>query len=78
MSDYKHLTLEERFAIAGLREGGQALRAIAVALGRSPSTNSRELARNSNVDGTYKPETAEARYLARRQRGFLLDQLLKL
>jgi IS30 family transposase len=44
-------------------------------LGRSPSTIKRELERNSNADGRYRPETAEARYLARRAKGLVLDGL---
>jgi len=75
MSDYVHLSLDERFAIARLRECGRSKRSIARELGRSPSTIKRELERNSNADGRYRPETAEARYLARRAKSPLLDRL---
>jgi IS30 family transposase len=44
---YRQLDLEERCAIARLREAGQSLRQIAAALDRAPSSISRELKRNS-------------------------------
>jgi IS30 family transposase len=75
MSGYCHLSLDERFAIARLHEAGRSRRSIAEELGRSPSTIKRELARNSNADGRYRPRTAEARYLARRAKVFVLDRL---
>jgi IS30 family transposase len=75
MSGYCHLSLDERFAIARLHEIGISRRSIARELGRSPSTIKRELMRNSNADGRYRPETVEARYLARRTKGLLLDRL---
>ncbi len=78
MSAYEHLSLEERFAIARLHEAGRSKRAIARFLGRAPSTIGREIARNSNADDTYRPETAERRYLARRRHGLLLDRLPEL
>ena len=43
---------EERVALAGMLLQGMTPRAIALALKRSPSTISRELARNSSA-GTY-------------------------
>ena len=42
---------------------------------RSASTIKRELDRNSNADGRYRPRTAEARYLAGRAKGQVLDRL---
>ena len=75
MSEYVHLSLDERFAIARLCECGRSKRSIARELGRSPSTIKRELERNSNADDGYRPETAEARYLARRAKSLLLDRL---
>lgn len=78
MSGYVHLSLDERFAIAQLHEAGRSRRSIARALGRAPSTIKRELERNSNADGRYRPQTAEARYLARRAKGLMLDRLADL
>jgi len=75
MSEYGHLSLDERFAIARLHEAGRSRRSIASELGRSASTIKRELERNSNADGRYRPRTAEARYLARRAKGHVLDRL---
>jgi transposase, IS30 family len=55
----RYLDREERYEIARLREAGLSLRAIAAQLGRSPSTISRELARNSGPRaGAYQPERA--------------------
>lgn len=45
---YKQLSLEERDRITELKAWGFSLRAIAEALGRSPSTISREVGRNSS------------------------------
>src|SRR5665647_1909384 len=39
----RYLSLEERLQIADLRLGGAGVRAIAVGIGRSPATVSREL-----------------------------------
>ena len=78
MSGYGHLSLDERYAIARLLAEEQSLGEIAERLGRSKSTISRELSRNRNADRAYKPATAERRYLARRQRGGLLDRLAPL
>ncbi len=46
---------------------------IAAALDRHPGTIYRELGRNSNGDGSYRPVSAEGRYLARRQRQRVID-----
>jgi IS30 family transposase len=78
MSGYGHLSLGEREQLCELRAQGLSVRAMAAALGRSPSTISRERARNSNADGSYRPLSAERRYLARRQRPALLDRLAEL
>ena len=78
MSGYGHLSLDERHAIARLREAGQSLGAIARALERSKSTIGRELRRNANADGSYRPATAERRYLARRAKESVLDCLADL
>lgn len=44
---YRHLSLNERDRITEMKSDGMSLRAIARELGRSPSTLSRELKRNS-------------------------------
>ncbi|MGH8271594.1 MAG: transposase, partial [Gammaproteobacteria bacterium] len=67
---YQHLTLSERIDLYRLHEQGLSLRAIAVRLGRSPATLSRELRRNSRATktwtGGYRPERAQ--HLAERRR----------
>ncbi|WP_438265502.1 helix-turn-helix domain-containing protein, partial [Curtobacterium flaccumfaciens] len=55
----RYLSQEERLQIADLRLAGEGVRAIAKALGRAPSTISRELTRNSATGRTYRPYSAE-------------------
>jgi len=56
----RYLDREERYELARLREAGLSMRQIAVRTGRSPSTISRELARNADPrTGQYQPERAE-------------------
>jgi transposase, IS30 family len=56
----RYLDREERYELARLRESGLSMRQAAGRLGRSPSTVSRELARNADPrTGTYQPERAE-------------------
>jgi transposase, IS30 family len=56
----RYLDREERYEIARLREAGLGVRAVAARLGRSPSTISRELARNACPrTGAYIPERAD-------------------
>lgn len=50
---YHHLSLEERAAIAPMRMLGWSIRQIAHALGRAPSTVSREVRRNTDPWGGY-------------------------
>lgn len=64
MSCYTHLAQEERYQIYALMRAGHAQTDIAALLGRSPSTVSRELARNRGSRG-YRPRQAQARALAR-------------
>lgn len=67
---YTHLTLSERIEFYRLHKAGHSLRAIAHALGRSASTLSRELRRNSQPtrawSNGYQPERAQ--HLAERRR----------
>ena len=58
MRNYHQLTSEERYALSTLRKQGYTVRGIARALGRAPSTISREIRRNSRTDGGYRPSTA--------------------
>ena len=55
---YTHLRIEDRVTLMLMRQSGHSLRAIASALGRSPSTLSRELRRNRQHD-CYRCSTAE-------------------
>jgi transposase, IS30 family len=55
----RYLDREERYELARLREAGLGVRQVAARLGRSPSTISRELARNADPrTGAYQPERA--------------------
>ena len=74
MSEYDHLKSEERDRIAELKASGLGVNAIARDLGRDKSTISRELKRNSQDSGAYRPDYADGSYLYRRQRHLRLDQ----
>ncbi|MCW6172799.1 helix-turn-helix domain-containing protein, partial [Lactiplantibacillus plantarum] len=52
---YKHLTIKEREILMFLRAKGLSIRAVALRLGRNPSTISRELKRCA---GNYSPSKA--------------------
>ena len=62
------LSFTEREEIAVGRAAGQSLRVIAARLGRSPSTISRELARNADPRGGYRASSAHARAYDRASR----------
>src|SRR3954470_1482953 len=66
----RYLSEPERIVIADRLTCGESIRAIARELGRAPSTISREIARNSDPDGRYRPHHAEhaARSRTRRPR----------
>ena len=68
MKLYRQLTSEERYALSTLRKQGYGVRGIARALGRAPSTISREVSRNSRKDGGYRAFTADQRARACRSR----------
>lgn len=69
-----HLNIYERTVISQLHASGMSARAIAEAIGRSPSTVSRELKRNSYRTGKnyqltrYIPSTAQRSYEQRKAR----------
>lgn len=65
----RFLSLAERLTIADRHREGATVRAIAAELGRSPSTVSRELARNRHPSTQdYRPHAAQARAEERRAR----------
>ena len=78
MKAYGHLTYEERDRIALLRSAGLSPAEIGREIGRPGCTVGRELERNCNCDGAYRPVSAEGRYLARRHRHRILDDNLEL
>lgn len=51
MSSYQHFTMDERKALHAMIRAGQGVRQMADALGRSPSSVSREIRRNSSKKG---------------------------
>jgi IS30 family transposase len=68
-SSGRYLGQEERLRIADLRVGGAGVRAIARDLGRSASTISRELRRNSHpTTRSYRPYAAQKRCVIRAAR----------
>jgi IS30 family transposase len=64
----RFLSPAERMVIADRWREGMSQAAIAAMLGRSRSTICRELARNADSDGGYRPYAAQARAEARRPR----------
>jgi IS30 family transposase len=67
----RFLTVVERELIADLRRGGASIRAVAAALGRPPSTVSRELDRNrdpADPTASYQPHAAQRRAATQRAR----------
>jgi IS30 family transposase len=74
MGSYRHLSREDREQIAVLRAAGHSNAGIAVALGRAPSTISREVRRNALDSGRYAAQVADGAYLLRRQRFALLER----
>jgi transposase, IS30 family len=62
------LTLTQREEIALGRARGESIRSIATAIGRAPSTVSRELRRNTDAQGRYRATTAHALAYARASR----------
>lgn len=65
----RFLSDDERIVIADGMRAGRSRRAIAAELGRSPSTISREVARNRDpMTGEYRPWTAQQKAAARRCR----------
>ena len=64
----RYLSLQDRERIFDLYKAGHSIRGIARALGRAPSTISRELRRNPTVEGAYGPLAAQRAAAARRKR----------
>ena len=65
---YSQLTLQQRYHISAFRKIGYSQKEMAEELGVSPSTISRELKRNRNLDGHYDPEYAASEARLRQQR----------
>jgi transposase, IS30 family len=64
----RYLSDKERFVIADGLRADRSKRSIAAELGRSVSTVCREIERNSEASGEYRPHAAQQRMLARRPR----------
>jgi IS30 family transposase len=63
--NYTHLRLDERYQISALIGAERSIKFIANALGRSPSTISREIRRNKSVRG-YRVNHADNKAQGRR------------
>ena len=68
MKPYTHFTLKERICLEEMRAKGMKISEIAIKLGRSKSTISRELQRNSNKQGLYNSWGAWSKYCKRRKK----------
>src|SRR6195952_5575703 len=64
----RYLSEEERILIGDLLAAGHTQRSVAAELGRSPSTISREIRRNTSSAGNYRPFGAHRKALSRRPR----------
>lgn len=64
----RYLSEDERILISDLRSTRATVRVIAAELGRSPSTISRELRRNADPGGRYRPSAAHRSAVQRRTR----------
>ena len=64
----RYLSQDERITIADLRQAGMSIRAIAMQMGRAPSTVSRELRRLPPDGGRYRPFQAHRHATNRRAR----------
>ena len=71
---YRQLAIEERCEIARLCAEGSSIREVARRVGRSASTVSRELRRNSSPRGGYRPSVAHGRAWGRRWSGARLER----
>ena len=73
---YSHLSLEEREEIAIGLENGMKQGEIALTIGRSPSTISRELQKkpNSAYNRSWIPEAVETIIVALFDKGFILNE----
>lgn len=74
MIKYKQLNYDERVKLAELKQSGLSICQIALRLGRSKSTISRELLRNESSSGGYWPDNAQQKSRERRYRGCVLDR----
>jgi IS30 family transposase len=76
----RYLSEQERIRIADLLAAKTTVRGIAEQLGRAPSTISREICRNSDPDGRYRPHHAEhaarRRACKPRKRRIAVDEVL--
>ena len=66
--DPRFLNVQERELIRDLQAAGSSIRAIALTLGRAPSSISRELRRNTDAVMSYLPHGAHRKAAARRAR----------
>ena len=71
---YTQLTFEERCEVARLLAAGTSQRKIATALGRAPSTITREVNRNGSQTAGYEPRYADDQAWARCWRGSKLER----
>lgn len=68
MSHYQHLSINEREKILILHTAQKSIRSIATEIGRSASTVSREIKRNSGQQRNYSAIEAQQHYQKRRRR----------
>ena len=77
MKSYTHFTLFDRICLQEMLKSGKKFSEIADLMGRSKSTISRELKRNSNSNGVYNPYGAESKANIRRKNSVRKPRILK-
>ena len=77
MKPYTHFTLKERVCLEELYNSGKKISEIAIIMGRSKSTISRELRRNSNKQGLYNSWGAYSKATVRRKKSVRKQRIQK-
>ena len=73
MSHYSRLTREQRYTLEAMKRNGASQKEIAAAIGKHPSTVSREFRRDGMTSETYRFETAQEHADSREWKGRRVD-----
>ena len=76
MNHYSRLTREQRYTLEAMKRNGASQKEIAGAIGKHPSTVSREFRRAGMTSGTYCFVAAQKHAQSREWKGRCIDQEL--